>query len=69
MSEQYGLWLKDLLEKMRLADSEKLIAEGETLVLDTKTERILLSRKNGVLSITSFPPPDRDISTLRTRKP
>lgn len=55
MSGQYGQWLKELLESMRLADSEKLVAEGETMVIDTKAERIFLSRKGGVLSITSFP--------------
>jgi hypothetical protein len=57
---QYGQWLKELLESMRLADSEKLVAEGETMVIDTKAERIFLSRKGGVLSIKSFPSPGLD---------
>lgn len=45
---------------MRLADSEKLVAEGETMVIDTKAERIFLSRKDGVLLIKSFPSPGPD---------
>ncbi|RDE13962.1 MAG: hypothetical protein C4K47_05165 [Candidatus Thorarchaeota archaeon] len=57
MSGQYGQSLKDLLERMHISDSEKLVAEGETLVIDTKAERILLSRKDGVLSIRSLPSP------------
>jgi hypothetical protein len=68
VSGQYGQWLKDFLEKMRIADSEKLVAEGETLVIDTKAERILLSRKGGVLSITSFPSPESDSIARKGRR-
>ena len=68
MSGQYGLWLKELLDEMRIADSEKLCAEGETVVIDTKTERIILSRKNGVLSITSSPTSAHGSVSLSTRK-
>ena len=69
MSGQYGQWLKELLESMRLADSEKLVAEGETMVIDTKAERIFLSRKDGVLLIKSFPSPGSDNLVRKGRSP
>ena len=54
MAESYSSYLKDVLKKICSADTGAFVAEGETVVIDTGSERVTLSRKNGVLTVAPF---------------
>lgn len=54
MAESYSSYLKDILRKICSADAGAFVAEGETVVIDTGSERVALSRKNGVLTVAPF---------------
>ncbi len=42
------------MKKICAADTGAFVAEGETVVIDTGSEKVALSRKNGVLTVAPF---------------
>ncbi len=55
------------MKKICSADTGAFVAEGETVVIDTGSERVTLSRKNGVLTVAPFAGTSIETKGLRVK--